>query len=802
MLGMYPGDAGQPGGDVAGRVTAVGAGVDSALLGQLVFGQAAGCLGNAVVTNAQTVVPVPPGLTPDAAATVPTVFLTADACLGAAANLRPGQRVLIHAATGGLGLAAVQVARAMGAVPLGSAGSPGKRSFLRSYASGVHCALDSRSTAFADEALLTAGGPVDAVLNSLTSTGMVAASLAGLAQGGSFVEVGKNGIWSAGRVAQERSDVTFHTGAAKRVAANVPLRTHALHHTAPLKFGDFPLSSPYAVAVDFMPPQTINAGLRRIAMLLASGTIAALPPVAYSLGATAAALRQLSAARHVGKIVVADASASPLCSSAADGLWVISGGMGALGMLSARWLSSVGLRRLVLLGRSGLAEGAGSSASAVYAASLPAPSPTTDTAGMMAEATVHGRWAAAVTMAKCDAAALADVGGIALGSQASALGMPVVGVLHAGGLLRDATLPNQGLPGLRAVFAPKAAGSRSLASSAPLLPLAALNFFSSVAAALGSGGQANYAAANATLDAAAVGLQATGVPGLSVGWGAWAGAGMAAHAGLERMERLGFGAIAPGAGMAALAALLGGLSSAGSCGMVGIQPPTLVASVFFWDHIKAASPLFTEVKAVWESLSVVGGADVQPSTVDCHTVAAPAASPASALLSTEAIAAAVAAAVIAVLGFDPGPNAPLVGAGIDSLGAVELRNEIGRRAGCELPGTLVYDYPTSTAIAAYLADRLAPALVAEEDTVCIGEIAGLATSRVTDLGASQHQLVLVTDVRCRVAEARGLDGIAAIDPIGPIPADRWDPDFGAAVTAFGSAAARSRSAVASARFGG
>jgi NADPH:quinone reductase-like Zn-dependent oxidoreductase len=146
--------------------------------------------------------------------------------------------VLVHAATGGLGLAAVQVARALGASVVGTAGSASKRAFLRGYAGGGALpVLDSRTTAFAAEAaaLGTAGG-VDVVLNSLTSPGMVAASLAALQRGGTFCEVGKRDIWSAARVAQERPDVALHT-----------------------------------VAVDFMPPRVVQQGLTRIAAMLGTG---------------------------------------------------------------------------------------------------------------------------------------------------------------------------------------------------------------------------------------------------------------------------------------------------------------------------------------------------------------------------------------------------------------------------------------------------------------------------------------------------------------------------------------------------
>jgi hypothetical protein len=124
-------------------------------------------------------------------------------------------------------------------------------------------------------------------------------------------------------------------------------------------------------------------------------------------------------------------------------------------------------------------------------------------------------------------------------------------------------LPNQTLAGLRAVAAPKlgaAAAPAGLAAAAAVgcMPLAHAVLFSSVAALVGAAGQGNYVAANAGLDAWAASARAGGVPATSVQWGAWAGAGMASRAVMERLRRLGQGVLAPEAGLAALAAVLRG----------------------------------------------------------------------------------------------------------------------------------------------------------------------------------------------------------------------------------------------------
>jgi NADPH:quinone reductase-like Zn-dependent oxidoreductase len=202
VLGMYPGDPGAPGGDCAGIVIAVGSpvtgSVPSLAVGQPVFGLAAGSLGSHVLASGQTLVPLPASLSFEAAASMPTVFVTVDAALHQSAAMQPGERVLVHAAAGGVGLAAVQVIQAAGATAVATAGSPAKRSLLHSL--GVQHVLGSRDTSFVSEAAQLGGA--DIVLNSLTSSGMVAGSLAALGVGGRFVEISKRDIWSAARIAQ------------------------------------------------------------------------------------------------------------------------------------------------------------------------------------------------------------------------------------------------------------------------------------------------------------------------------------------------------------------------------------------------------------------------------------------------------------------------------------------------------------------------------------------------------------------------------------------------------------------------
>jgi NADPH:quinone reductase-like Zn-dependent oxidoreductase/acyl carrier protein len=611
VLGMYPGDPGAPGSDVAGVVVAGSSGVLRP--GQAVFGLAVGALGTAVACSAETVVAMPPCLSFEAASSMPTVFITAQMALGAVTGLTAGERVLVHAAAGGVGLAALQVVSAVGASAVATAGSPSKRSLLRSL--GVSSVVGSRDSVFVGPVCCLGG--VDVVLNSLTSPGMVGGSLAVLKQGGRFVEIGKRDIWAPAAAAAERPDVSYSL-----------------------------------LAVDFLPGSVVQSALQRVAAGVAAGRLAPLPTVSYSLVAAAAALRQMSQARHVGKVVVSRRLSSQPCHRL--GRVVVTGGLGALGSLVAEWLCGHGVSQLQLLGRVGKLRGSSSLEQLLSSSS----------------------GSSQVIISQCDAGSSEDLAAALYSTSGS---LPVELIIHAGGVLADATLQQQHLHGVQSVVGAKMSPVGALLRACEQQPVRSVVLFSSVASLLGSPGQSNYAAANAGLDAAARAGQVCGLPAVSVQWGAWSGGGMAASDAqtAARVERMGMSLISPAAGLAALEGVLGA--------SVARHRPVVAATPFLWDRFLARLP------AVPAFFSAVAPAAKEAAAVgDAAAGQAAGAAPAPAGgISMQGISSKVSAAVAAVVGKELTAEDSLMESGLDSLGAVELRNALASTFAMDLPATLV-----------------------------------------------------------------------------------------------------------------
>jgi len=436
-LGMYPGDAGLLGGECAGVVTAVGADVAHLAAGDLVIGLAPGSFGPFVTVDARLVARRPEGLSATEAAGIPIAFLTAWYAFHDLSALQRGERVLVHAASGGVGMAATQIARWLGAEVYGTASLP-KQDAVRAL--GVEHVSSSRTLDFVqDFQAATDGRGVHVVLNALAGD-FVDASLSLLADGGRFVEMGKTDIRSAEWVASSHSGVTYR-------------------------------------AFDLMDAgaDRIQAMLSALVPLFESGALRPLPTRGWPLPRAREAFGFMSRAKHVGKLVLTTAPTTARFRPGSSVL--VTGGLGALGLETARWLvEAQGVEHVVLLGRR-------------------APS-------QEAQAVIDslGESGATVQVAACDVTSLASLQAVLHSLPAD---RPLRGVIHAAGVLDDGVVSEQTPERFERVLAPKVLGAWNLHTLTQELDLDAFVLFSSVAAWLGTGGQSNYAAANAFLDALA-----------------------------------------------------------------------------------------------------------------------------------------------------------------------------------------------------------------------------------------------------------------------------------------------------------
>ena len=457
---------------------------------------AGGSFASHVVTRAELVQPRPSNVSAEEGASFPIAFLTAEFCLSHMADMHAGDRVLIHAAAGGVGMAAVKLAQRAGAQVFATAGSAWKRDLLHSI--GVTHVFDSRSAAFADEIMaLTNGRGVDVVLNSLSGE-LIEPSFRVLTRGGRFVEIGKRGIKDHDWVAALNRDLRYFI----------------------VDWGETAASD----------PKLIGNMFARLVGELRHGTLAALPRHVFKIEEAERAFRLMAQARHAGKIVVRHGRPTP-ATIRRDGTYLVTGGLSGLGLMIARWLAQRGAGRLVLVGRRSL---------------------TPEVAATLDEFRAGGTIVIAKSIDVSDAGAL---GGLLELIRKD--GPPLRGVVHSAGVLDDGVLSQQDADRFARVFGPKVYGGWLLDRLTRCDPLDWFVMFSSVAAILGSAGQTNYSAANAFLDLLARERSKQGLPGLSINWGAWTEVGVAADRDLiDRLAAQGLGAITPSQGLVAMERLI------------------------------------------------------------------------------------------------------------------------------------------------------------------------------------------------------------------------------------------------------
>ena len=547
---------------------------------------------------------------------------------------------------------------------------------------GVEELCSSRDgSAFAAGARQLRGGRAHEVLNSL-SLDFIAASFTLLAESGSFEEIGKRNVWASRRHAASAPSTSY---------CAIALDTNMTHD-----------------------PAWMHSVLSLLGAHCCVGVVASLPLRGFDMEAQyELAFRTLQSGLSMGKVVIRITARTATGSAGAH---LVTGGTGGLGLLTGRWLAQRGACDLILASRSGaLAHEAAAEWAVVQASD------------------------AAASLQRCDTGEEAHV------RRLVAYAPPLTGVWHAAGVLADATLSQQKALSLARAYAPKAAGAWSLHAMTAASGVSAFALFSSVAALLGGAAQANYAAANACLDALSTFLCVYGSAATSVQWGAWAEVGMAARGAagkrLAAMEAAsGFGRIGLAQGLAALEEA----TRAGGRSVLGVVP--VVWSRFLGGGVAAPAFLAAFAPRTTEKTAVLGRTPPEGGSA----------------VSLEA----VLETVRRTAGGTVDADAPLMEAGVDSLGAVELRNQLQAAAGgALLSSTLVFDHPTARQLAVFLQPEQSVSLV----TALVVEALSLKRARVEINGTSA---LLPAGASILPTVSRLI--ACGYDVITQVPAARWD----------------------------
>ncbi len=468
--------------EASGVVRRVGAGVRTCGVGDAVAFTQGGCITNRAVVKDYLVFVKPPSLSMEEAASVLSVYVTAYYSLVYLARLRKGQRVLIHSAMGGVGQAAIALAKHAGAEIFATAGSGEKREQLRAL--GVREAFDSHSFDWYEGVMSATGGEgVDVVLNSLAGR-HIALCLEALRPGGWHCEIGKVDIYADNSLSLSvfRKNLRFAAIDIDRLMSDDPELARELSQ-------------------DCMD-------------LLEEGAVPPLPITCFAFGDYADALRLMTTGQHTGKLVLRGpqdpgAEGFPIVDLRPyldpEATYLVTGALGGFGRLLLPYLAAAGARHVTLMDRDPRRRRSVDWVRKTSALWYLAEEMEIDI--------VSGDVAREPDVRRC----------------VEQLNRPLKGVFHLAGTLDDCLLADMTPESLAKVFAPKAHGALNLHKETSGCPLDHLVMFSSIASTFGNPGQINYSAANGFLDGLAGFRRRQGLPALSYNLAAVAEAGMASR---------------------------------------------------------------------------------------------------------------------------------------------------------------------------------------------------------------------------------------------------------------------------------
>ncbi|AZN72526.1 SDR family NAD(P)-dependent oxidoreductase [Georhizobium profundi] len=646
--------------ECSGRIAAVGAEVEGFAPGDAVMAIGPAAFSTQMVVDAAGVAPLPPEIDIVSGATLPVAFLTAYYSLVELGRLQPGETVLIHGGAGGVGLAALQVAKQQGARVFATAGTVEKRRYLEML--GVDAVFDSRSLNFVDEVLEATGGEgVDVVLNSLFGDAMEL-SIGLVRPFGRFLELGKRDYYADSKIGLRpfRRNVSYFGIDADQLLVAKPELTRRL--------------------------------FKDLSVFFARGDFTALPYRQFAFDEIRGAFRLMQGSGHIGKIVITPpasgvdevrrASGAKM-SVDPRGIHLVVGGIGGFGLAAASWLVDMGAKKIALCSRGGRADQETEAAIAAWAEK-----------GVTAS--VHA----------CDVTDEAQVDHLLQRLRRDA---PLKTVVHAAMVLDDALISNLTPSRNRPVIEVKALGASNLDRLTRVDDLDHFILFSSATTLIGNPGQANYVAANGFLEGLARARRAESLPALAIGFGAIGDVGFLSKneaVGELLAKRIGDSALASHEALELVA------------NYVAQDPGTVDAAAVMISQIDWATahnlalsktPLFeTVLRSVDQSALAADGGEI-----DLVAMIAGKSSDDAQQILYDLIAGEI-AGILRIPIDSISRNRVLKEIGLDSLMAIEVGLGFQKRTGFEMPLSGVSDTTTVGDIAVKLYDRVQKAAGADD----------------------------------------------------------------------------------------
>ena len=645
-LGMYPGnpiDLKWFGDDFSGIVVSVGAEVKNFSVGDEVVGMAPYSFRSFVTVSEKMIFKKSSSMTFEEAATLPTVFLTAHYSLNELARMREGESVLIHAGTGGVGMAAIQIARKLGLEIFATAGTPEKRELLLKL--GAHHAMDSRSLSFADEIIkITDGAGVDCVLNSLAGD-FIPKSFSVLSPFGRFIEIGKVDVYNDSKIGlqQLRDNISYFV---------VDLAQHLQDR-----------------------PDYVEKMFAALAKSFDSGEYSPLEYTVFPVTEAAQAFRFMAQGKHIGKNVLNfDCDSIPVAPCTQQGklfksdvTYLITGGMSGFGFELAKWMIRNGACHLALVSRSGARD-----------------------ASILEDIEYLRSIGKQIVDCRADVTSLQDVERI-VGEISSDL-PPLKGIIHGAMIIDDQFMSEMDEECFNKVLYPKMLGAWNFHQVTQDIELDYFIKFSSFSAVIGAVKQANYNAGNAFLDALSHYRHARGLPSLTINWGALIGAGF-----VERNQKT--AAYLNKLGMKPYKMLDTQYVMSLLLPKSNVQ---VVASIVDWAQLVKLSPALSKAplySKVVQNLSQRGsGGSVRPQVL--------AAQGEERLKILEEFIAGQVASVFGTDVAKIDRDTALTNIGLDSLMAIELMNRMESDLGINLPMGTVLNGPNIRELAASILEQI------------------------------------------------------------------------------------------------